>query len=141
METAGEYNRISGALSQQVSQYNAALRSAQTSGAISQDAKPISYTDSQIIPKFTQTEDQISREIVPLSLRLIIGKKSNNNFNIGKTVLTGFAGLMGAAKTATTALPGFIIDIQKQEPEKNQKLESLSSIPMINVSKTFGSTR
>lgn len=140
METAGEYNRISGALSQQVSQYNAALRSAQTSGAISQDAKPISYTDSQIIPKFTQTEDQISQEIVPLSTQIDYRQKSNNNFNIGKTVLTGFAGLMSAAKTATTALPGFIIDIQKQEPEKNQKLESLSSIPMINVSKTFGST-
>ena len=117
---------VFGALSQQY-QYNVLLDPLRHLGLYPK-TKPISYTDSQII--IYQTEDQISRVCLH---QIDYRQKSNNNFNIGKTILTGFAGLMGAAEATTTA-PLIYYRHTKQEPERS-KLKSLSSIPMISVSK------
>lgn len=140
MGTAEEYNRISGMLSQQVSRYNSALLTAQSKGIVSQDTKPISYTQSQITPKYTEDSTTTQDQPVPLSTptQYQAQKTKPSSFDIGKSAALGFATFVtGAAKAATTAIPAFLVDKQKTVSE-DPKLASISQLPGMDVGKSFG---
>lgn len=140
MSAAEEYNRVSGMLSQQVSRYNSALLTAQSKGVVSQDTKPISYTQSQITPKYTEETTRTQDQPIPLSTptQYQTQKTKPSSFDIGKSAALGFAAFTaGAAKVATTAIPAFLVDKQKTVSE-DPKLASISQFPIIDVGKSLG---
>ena len=64
-------------------------------------------------------------------------KETSEGELFGKTALLGLIGLGAVSKTVTTAIPGYISEQQKKQLEQNEKLKSVSSIPMFSLDKTF----